>query len=363
MFENLREVEVNFEETNRRMTDPAIISNQDEYRKLSKLRNKLEPVIDEYRRYVSFTRRLEEAREIYETGADPEFLELAKQEIEELEPLIEKSIHDLKVLMLPKDPNDEKDIIVEIRAGAGGNEAGLFAGDLFRMYSRYAENMGWKIQLLNKNETGVGGLKEVIFSIVGREPGVYSKLKYESGVHRVQRVPTTEAQGRIHTSTVTVAIMPEAEDVEIEIKEEDLRVDRFCASGHGGQSVNTTQSAIRITHLPSGLVVQCQDEKSQHKNRAAALKVLKARLYDQELRKQQDQIAGERRAQVGTGDRSERIRTYNFPQGRVTDHRIGLTLYKLLYVMEGALDELIDALTACDQTEKLKSLGAGGNGN
>ncbi|PKK92351.1 MAG: peptide chain release factor 1 [Candidatus Wallbacteria bacterium HGW-Wallbacteria-1] len=356
MFDNLSEVEINFEETTRKLTDPAVISNNEEYKKLMKLRSRLEPVVTEYRLHRSLQERIREARELLASD-DQELREMARADLDEAETLLEQSLQDLKILMLPKDPNDDKDIIVEIRAGAGGDEAGLFAGDLFRAYSRYAERMGWRTQLISKSETGVGGFKEIIFSIAGSsEDGVYSRLKFESGVHRVQRVPTTEAQGRIHTSTITVAILAEVEDVEIEVKEEDLRVDRFCASGHGGQSVNTTQSAIRITHLPTGLVVTCQDEKSQHKNKAAALKVLKARLYDQESQKQMSEIADNRKSQVGTGDRSERIRTYNFPQGRVTDHRIGLTLYKLLYIMDGDLDEIIDALIASDQAAKLRAI-------
>lgn len=358
MFDNLNEVEINFEETTRKLTDPEIISNNEEYRKLMKLRSKLEPVVTAYRDYRSLQERIAEARELL-GSSDDELRDMAKMDLEEAEPMLEESMQNLKILMLPKDPNDDKDIIVEIRAGAGGDEAGLFAGDLFRAYSRYAERMGWKSQLISKNESDLGGFKEVIFSINGSsESGVYSRLKFESGVHRVQRVPATEAQGRIHTSTITVAVLPEVEDVEIDVKDEDLRVDRFCASGHGGQSVNTTQSAIRITHLPTGLVVTCQDEKSQHKNKAAALKVLKARLYDMELQKQQTMIADNRRSQVGTGDRSERIRTYNFPQGRVTDHRIGLTLYKIQYIMDGDLDEIIDSLIASDQAAKLKALGS-----
>lgn len=357
MFENLTEVEKNFEDANLKLADPEIISNMTEYLKYTKLRSKLEPVVLEFRIYRTLKERIQEAKEIIATN-DPEFKDLALMELEELAPELDKSIEHLKILMLPKDPNDDKDIIVEVRAGTGGDEAGIFAGDLFRMYCRYAELQGWKVKMISKNVTAVGGVKEVVFSVSGKQNDqIYSKMKFESGVHRVQRVPVTETQGRIHTSAATVAVLPEAEDLDVEVKENDLKIDTYCSSGPGGQSVNTTQSAIRITHLPTNLVVTCQDEKSQHKNKASALKVLKARLYDLELSKQQAEIADSRKSMVGSGDRSERIRTYNWPQGRVTDHRIGLTLYKLQYIVDGALDEVIDALIAYDQAEKLKTMG------
>jgi peptide chain release factor 1 len=308
-----------------------------------------------YREYTETTKRLEEDKEMLNEKLDDDMKELVKEEINELQGKVEKSEEELKVLLLPKDPNDHKNVIVEIRAGAGGEEAGLFAGDLFRMYSRYAERHNWKIELMSSNEQGIGGFKEVIFMIKGK--GAYSRLKYESGVHRVQRVPATEANGRIHTSTATVAVLPEAEDVDIEINQNDIRVDVFRSSGNGGQSVNTTDSAVRITHIPTGMVISCQDEKSQLKNKDKAMKILKARLYDKMITEQNAEIAEERRSQVGSGDRSERIRTYNFPQGRVSDHRINMTLYKLESFLDGDIDEMLDALITSDQTEKLKQIG------
>ncbi|HOC81568.1 MAG TPA: peptide chain release factor 1, partial [Synergistales bacterium] len=306
-----------------------------------------------YREYRNTRSRLEEARELTHSG-DPELSELAREETRELEPKMEELESSLQVLLLPKDPNDDKSVIVEIRAGTGGEEAALFAGDLFRMYSLFAESNGWGIEVLNTNETGIGGYKEVVFRIDGQ--GAYSQLKFESGVHRVQRVPVTESSGRIHTSTATVAVLPEAEDVDVEVRQEDLKIDTYRASGAGGQHVNMTDSAVRITHLPTGLVVTCQDERSQIKNRIRAMNFLRAKLYDLELRQQQEKMAAERKGQVGTGERSERIRTYNFPQNRVTDHRIGLTLHRLDSMLEGDLQEMISALVMADQAEKLRSM-------
>ena len=307
-----------------------------------------------YRDYSKASQSIADSKQILEEESDEELRELAKMELSESEALLEKYENELKILLVPKDPNDEKNVIIEVRGGAGGDEAALFAGDLFRMYSRYAERRGWKTSLMSSNETGVGGYKEVSFMIKGK--GAYSRLKYESGVHRVQRIPTTESGGRIHTSTATVAVLPEVEDVEIEVNPEDVRVDVFRSSGNGGQSVNTTDSAVRLTHIPTGEVVSCQDEKSQLKNKEKAMKILKARLYDKALAEQQKGIAAERKSQVGTGDRSERIRTYNFSQGRVSDHRINLTLYKLDSFIDGDLDEMIDALITVDQTEKMSSI-------
>ena len=295
-----------------------------------------------------------ESKEILQEESDEELRELAKMELSDMESKVEPLEEELKILLVPKDPNDEKNVIVEIRGGAGGDEAALFAGDLLRMYSRYAERKGWKVSMLSSNETGVGGYKEVSFMIKGK--GAYSRLKYESGVHRVQRIPSTESGGRIHTSTATVAVLPEVEDVEVEINDNDIRIDVFRASGNGGQCVNTTDSAVRITHIPTGEVVSCQDEKSQLKNKEKAMKVLKARLYDRALADQQKEISAERKSQVGTGDRSERIRTYNFPQGRISDHRINLTLYKLDSFLDGDIDEMIDALITVDQTEKMAAI-------
>ncbi len=355
MIEKLSFIENKYKELSQKIIDPEIINQTDEWQKLAKEHAEIEPIVFKYREYTKAQKILEEDREMMKGKIDDEMRELLKDEIAELEETTAKLEEELKILLIPKDPNDEKNVIVEIRAGAGGDEAGLFAGDLFRMYTMYAERQGWKIELMSTNEQGVGGFKEVIFMIKGK--GAYSRLKYESGVHRVQRVPTTESSGRIHTSTATVAVLPEAEDIDIEINPNDIRIDVFRSSGNGGQSVNTTDSAVRITHIPTGMVVSCQDEKSQHKNRDKAMKILKTRLYDKLLSEQHDEIAEERRSQVGTGDRSERIRTYNFPQGRVTDHRINKTVHQLEKFLDGDMDEIIDALITTDQAEKLKLVG------
>lgn len=336
------------------MSDPAIITDQARFQRLARAYAELEPVVEAYQRYRKLLRDVEEANVLLHDGTESDVRELAQAELEELAVRQEKLEGELTLLLLPRDPADEKNIILEVRAGAGGDEAALFAAELVRMYGRYAELQGWKVEMLSSNQTGVGGVKEAILSIEGR--GAYSRLKFESGVHRVQRVPVTESSGRIHTSTVTVAVLPEAEDVEIQIDPKDLRIDVFRSTGPGGQSVNTTDSAVRITHLPTGMVVSCQDEKSQHKNRAKGMKVLRARLLEAATAQQAAEISQARRQQVGTGDRSERIRTYNFPQGRVTDHRIGLTLHSLPRILEGELEELIGALAASDQAERLKAL-------
>jgi peptide chain release factor 1 len=339
----LNDLEERFEELERRLSDPEIIRVQEEYQKIAKERSDLAPIVQAFRRYRQVDRELAESQGLLKDEADEELKAMAREEIQSLKAAAARLEEELRLLLLPKDPNDEKNVILEIRAGTGGEEAGLFAAHLFRMYSRLAERRGWKVEILSHSPTGIGGLKEIIASISGDR--VYSRLKYESGVHRVQRVPVTESQGRIHTSAVTVAILPEAEEVDVQIIPEELRVDVFRSSGPGGQSVNTTDSAVRITHVPTGLVVICQDEKSQHKNKAKALKVLRSRLFDMKQQEQAQQIAQERRSQVGTGDRSERIRTYNFPQGRITDHRVGLTLYRLENILDGDLDEFLQALT------------------
>ncbi|MBZ4663934.1 MAG: prfA [Caloramator sp.] len=356
MLHKLDFIEEKYEELSKKIADPDVISDNTLFQKLCKEHSSMEPIVLKYREYKDIQRRLKEDKEmLQEGGLDDEMEQLVKEEIKELEEKVVETEKELKILLLPKDPNDDKNVIVEIRAGAGGEEAALFAGDLFRMYTRYAERHNFKVEVISANETGIGGYKEVIFMIKGQ--GAYSRLKYESGVHRVQRVPQTESGGRIHTSTATVAVLPEVEDVEVEINPNDLRVDVYRSSGHGGQNVNTTDSAVRITHLPTGIVVTCQDEKSQIKNREKAMKVLRARLYEIELQKQQSQIAEERKSQVGSGDRSEKIRTYNFPQSRITDHRIGLTIYKFDAFLDGEIDEMIDALITNDQAEKLKAAG------
>jgi peptide chain release factor 1 len=352
--QRLNDMEARFDAVTRQMADPAVIADGEAYRKIAKTRSELEEVVAKYQDYKQAKRNYDEARSMVE-DPDPELRQMANDEIGRLEPELVRIEEDLKVLLLPKDPLDEKNIVLEIRAGTGGDEATLFAAEVFRMYTRYAESQRWRVEVTSASESSVGGLKEVIALISGNK--VYSHLKYESGVHRVQRVPATEQQGRVHTSAITVAVLPEADDVEIKLEAKDVRIDTFCSSGPGGQSVNTTYSAVRLTHLPTGLIVSCQDEKSQIKNRAKAERVLRSRLYEIELEKQQQQIGAERRSMVGSGDRSEKIRTYNFPQNRVTDHRIGLTLHQLDLVMEGRLDPLINALTNYYQTEKLKEQG------
>ncbi len=353
LIEKLQVIEDKFLDLEQRISDPEIIARQQEWQKLTKQHAQMMETVETFRAYKKVLAGLEEAKMILEDkSSDPELHAMAQEEWNSLQKEKDELEERLHILLLPKDPNDEKNVIVEIRGGAGGDEAALFAGDLFRMYSRYAEKQGWKVGIIDANAPDLGGFKEVVFSVDGM--GAYSKLKYESGVHRVQRVPATEASGRIHTSTCTVAVLPEAEDVEVDINENDLRIDRYCASGAGGQYVNRTETAIRITHLPTGVVVQCQDEKSQLKNKEKALKVLKARLLDLAQQEAHAEIAADRKSQVGTGDRSERIRTYNFPQGRVTDHRINLTLYKLETVLNGEIDEFIQALAAADQAEKMK---------
>ncbi|MFY9285510.1 MAG: peptide chain release factor 1 [Tissierellaceae bacterium] len=353
MLEKLAFIEKKYKELTNRAMDPELVKDIQEYQRVMKEHSELEPIVNKYREYSSYMDELEGAKEMLSEKLDDEMKEMVREEIKELEDNISQLEEEIKILLIPKDPNDHKNVIVEIRAGAGGDEAALFAGVLFRMYSMYAEKNNWKVELMDSNEIGIGGYKEVIFMIKGK--GAYSRLKYESGVHRVQRVPETESSGRIHTSTSTVAVLPEAEDVDVVIDENDLKIDIYRSSGAGGQHVNTTDSAVRITHLPTGIVVACQDERSQIKNREKAMRILKTRIYDKMLSDQAAEIAADRRSQVGTGDRSERIRTYNYPQGRVTDHRINLTLHKLDDILDGDLDEIIESLITTDQAEKLKA--------
>ena len=354
MFDKLQGIEDKLEKINSSLCDPEVVSNQEEYKKLMREAKTLTPIVEKFREYKKANSDLTEAKEMLaDSSLDKEFRDMASEEATKAQKKTEELKEELKVLLLPKDPNDYKNVIVEIRGGAGGEEAALFAGSLFRMYSMYAERKGWKTEIMNENPTELGGYKEISFMIEGE--GAYSRLKFESGVHRVQRVPETESQGRVHTSTVTVAVLPEAEEVEFTLDPADLQIDVFRSSGAGGQKVNKTSSALRVTYLPMGMVVECQDERSQYKNKDKALKVLRSRLLEEKTAKQNAEIAGERRSQVGTGDRSERIRTYNFPQGRVSDHRIGLTLYKIEAIMNGDLDEIIDALVTADTAEKLKA--------
>ena len=352
LFDKLRQIEERSQEIARRLADPAIFSQQAEYARLRKEHADSQEIVARFGEYRDVLKKISEAQHILADGGDRELQELAQAEVDELSGRQTMLEEDLKRLLLPRDPNDDKNVFVEIRAGAGGDEAALFAADLARMYTKYAERQRWKVEVMDSSPTGVGGLKDVILFVQGR--GAWSRLKFERGVHRVQRVPVTESSGRIHTSTVTVAVLPEAEDVDVKIEEKDLRVDVYRSSGPGGQGVNTTDSAVRITHLPTGLVVTCQDERSQIKNRAKAMRVLKARLLERAQQEQQAAIAADRKSQVGTGERSERIRTYNFPQTRVTDHRIGLTLHRLPTVLEGDLDELIDALVSAEEAERLQ---------
>ena len=357
MIEQLAAAEARLEQINERLMDPAVVEDQAQYKTLMREFKSLSPVIEKYREYKAAQACVDEAKELLSTQLEPDFKELAEEELRQGKADCERCLEELKILLIPKDPDDDKSVIVEIRGGAGGDEAALFAATLYRMYSMYAESKHYKIEVLSLNETELGGIKEISFLIEG--DGVYSRLKFESGVHRVQRVPDTESQGRIHTSTVTVAVLPEAEEVEVDINPADLQIDTFRSGGAGGQHVNKTESAIRITHLPTGIVVECQDERSQHKNKEKAMKILRSRIYERMQAEKDAARADERRLQVGTGDRSERIRTYNYPQGRVSAPRIGLTLYKLESFLNGDLDEMIDALITADQTEKLKAGQAG----
>ena len=357
MFDRLDDILIRYEQVMEELNDPEVVGNQEHFRKLMKEQTELAPIVDKYTEYKQEKQNEQDSLELLEAENDEEMRELAKEELAAAKDNIERIEKELKVLLLPKDPMDEKNVIVEIRAGAGGDEAALFAADLFRMYNKYAESQHWKVEMMSANENGIGGFKEVVFMISGSS--VYSKMKYESGVHRVQRVPETESGGRIHTSTVTVAIMPEAEEVDVKLDMNDVRIDVFRASGNGGQCVNTTDSAVRITHIPTGIVISCQDVKSQLKNKEKGLKVLRSRLYEMELEKKQKEEAAYRKNQVGTGDRSEKIRTYNFPQGRCTDHRIKLTLHRLDSIMNGDLEEIIDSLIAADQAARLSNMEEG----
>ncbi|MBM7585242.1 peptide chain release factor 1 [Bacillus pakistanensis] len=354
MFDRLQAVEDRYEKLNELLSDPEIVNDPKKLREYSKEQSDIQETVEVYRQYKDITQQFKDAKAMLEEKLDADMREMVKEEVSELEEQIEPLEEKLKFLLIPKDPNDDKNVIMEVRGAAGGDEAALFAGDLYRMYSRYAESQGWKIEIMESNSTGVGGYKEIIFMINGS--GAYSKMKYENGAHRVQRVPETESGGRIHTSTATVACLPEAEEVEVDIHEKDIRVDTFASSGPGGQSVNTTMSAVRLTHVPTGVVVSCQDEKSQIKNKEKAMKVLRARIYDKFQREAQAEYDATRKSAVGTGDRSERIRTYNFPQNRVTDHRIGLTIQKLDQILEGKMDEVIDALIFEDQSKKLERM-------
>ena len=354
MFDKLEDLLVRFEEVLNELGEPGVTDNQERFQKLMKEQSELQPIVDAYKEYKACQQTVEESLMMLDEESDEEMREMLKEELADAKSRIEELETELKILLLPKDPNDSKNVIVEIRAGAGGDEAALFAAEIYRMYVKYAESRRWKTELMSLNENGIGGFKEVTFMINGA--GAYSRLKYESGVHRVQRVPETESGGRIHTSTITVAIMPEAEEIDFQLDLNDCKFDVFRASGNGGQCVNTTDSAVRLTHIPTGIVISCQDEKSQLKNRDKALRVLRSRLYDMELQKRHDEEAEARRSQVGTGDRSEKIRTYNFPQGRVTDHRIKLTLHRLDTILNGDLDEIIDSLIAADQTAKLAKM-------
>lgn len=354
MYEKLSVFEERMKELEKMMMDPEVINDSQKYQKCAIEHGELAPIVEKYRQYRKIVEDLKSARSLFDEPIDDDMRELVKEDIANNEKALTQVEDELKILLVPKDKNDDKNVIIEIRAGAGGDEAALFAGVLFRQYLRYAEQKNWKTDILNTNEIGIGGYKEVIFMVQGK--GAYSRLKYESGVHRVQRVPETESSGRIHTSTATVAVLPEVEDIEVQIDETEIRVDYFRSSGHGGQSVNTTDSAVRLTHIPTGLVVSCQDEKSQIKNKAKAMKILKSRLYDLMETEQNKELSAEKKSQIGSGDRSERIRTYNYPQGRVTDHRINYTSHQIAAINDGNLDELIDALTAYDQAEKVKNI-------